>query len=167
METQTIFDAATSGDMVLALAALVEDRTAAWAIGPGGWTALHLAAHYGHRELVELLLDRGADVLAVSANGMANQPIHAAAAGRDANGVILILLARGAEVDATQRGADGGWTALHEAADNGDLALIHTLLAHGANPTLRNDGGQTALDLATAKGHAAAAELLRAAVSTP
>jgi len=34
-----------------------------------GWTPLHLAAYFGHREIAEALLETGADVRAVSRNG--------------------------------------------------------------------------------------------------
>ena len=47
----------------------------------GGWTALHLAAHYGQPEVVRLLLAAGADVDALAENGEANTPLMAAVAG--------------------------------------------------------------------------------------
>ena len=62
-----------------------------------GWTALHLAAFFGQRDAARALLDAGADITAVSRNGMRNTPLHAAAAGR--HGEIARLL--------VERGADG------------------------------------------------------------
>src|SRR6185369_364649 len=48
------------------------------AVAYDGWTPLHLAAFFGHAENVCLLLDAGADVHAVSHNGLKNTPLHAA-----------------------------------------------------------------------------------------
>lgn len=42
-----------------------------------GWTPLHLATYFGHREVVECLLSRNADVNAINENG--DTPLHKAA----------------------------------------------------------------------------------------
>jgi uncharacterized protein len=68
-----------------------------------------------------------------------------------------LLLDEGADVNATQQ---GGWTALHGAAQNGDRELVELLLAKGADLQLRADNGQTALDLALLKGRQDVADLL-------
>ena len=47
-----------------------------------GWTPLHLAAFFGQLEAARLLLEAGADVHAVSRNGLTNTPLHAATAGK-------------------------------------------------------------------------------------
>lgn len=41
------------------------------------------------------------------------------------------------------------FTPLHEAAQKGRTQLCALLLAHGADPTMKNQEGQTPLDLAT------------------
>ena len=61
-----------------------------------GWTALHLAAFFGRLDAARALIDAGADVSAVSRNGMRNTPLHAAAAGRH-GGIALLLLEHGAD----------------------------------------------------------------------
>jgi hypothetical protein len=43
-----------------------------------------------------------------------------------------------------------GFTPLHEAAQKGRTQLCALLLAHGADPALNNQEGQTPLDLASA-----------------
>ena len=43
-----------------------------------------------------------------------------------------------------------GFTPLHEAAQKGRTQLCALLLAHGADPTLKNQEGQTPLDLCSA-----------------
>ena len=47
------------------------------------------------------------------------------------------------------------------ALQNGHADVITLLLANAAKPELKNDFGETAEALATAKGHAACAEVLR------
>ena len=49
-------------------------------------------------------------------------------------------------VNATDKWA---FTPLHEAAQKGRTQLCALLLAHGADPTMKNQEGQTPLDLAT------------------
>ena len=76
-----------------------------------GWPPFHLAAHFRHQRMVELLLERGADVHLRARNSYANTPLHAALAG--GAGVVLVqrLLDAGVTVDARQ---GGGYTGLHE-----------------------------------------------------
>jgi uncharacterized protein len=128
-----------------------------------GWTPLHLAAFFGHPATVEALLDAGADVLTVSRNGEGNLPINAAAAGPRADqrpAIVRLLISRGAPVDG--RGSPSGHTPLHEAAFNGDVALVRLLLESGANRRLRTGDGQTALEIANVKGRDEVARILRA-----
>lgn len=126
-------------------------------VNKDGWTALHLAAHYGHDRLVKMLLAYGADPNARSQNDLANTPIHAAAAGGSKSlGAIRTLLAYGADVNATQH---GGYTALHAAAQNGDRAMVDLLLARGADPAMRSTDGMNAATFAREKGHAEIAAL--------
>lgn len=116
-----------------------------------GWTPLHLAAFFGRLELVKMLLDSGAPMLAVSNNNESNLPINAAAAGRR-NDVVRLLVERGCPPDA--RASDQGYTALHLAANNGNVDLVEFLLRSGADRNLRTGAGQTAHDLAIKQGHA-------------
>jgi uncharacterized protein len=127
------------------------------AYSPDGFTALHLAAFFGKPEAVKALLDAGARVDAYTRNAFANQPLHAAAAGRHVE-VCRLLLAAGADVNATQR---GGYTPLHEAAQHGDDEMVELFLSAGADPTIAVEGGGTAADLAEAAGHADVARRLR------
>lgn len=143
----TIWDAAQTGDLDELRASLEIDSNLLSSPSPDGWTPLHLAAHFGHSSLAAYLLAIGADPLARSSNVLANLPIHAAAAGRHA-GIVALLLAAGTPVDATQH---GGYTALHAAANAGDLASLEVLLQAGADPSIKADSGQTAFDFATAQ----------------
>lgn len=42
-----------------------------------GWTPLHLATYFGHKDVMELLLSRGADINAI--NEMGDTSLHKAA----------------------------------------------------------------------------------------
>ena len=53
-----------------------------------------------------------------------------------------------------------GWTALHDAAANGYLAIATRLLEGGADLTLRDKNGRTALDLARWQGKSEVVALL-------
>lgn len=117
--------------------ALVAART------PDGWTALHLAAFFAQPETARLLLERGADPLARSENSLANLPLHAAAAARQA-AIVEMLLDAGTPVDARQ---NGGYTALHSAAQNKDAATLDILLARGGSMDAASDDGKTPADL--------------------
>jgi ankyrin repeat protein len=143
-------------DRVVAL--LAEDRKRTGEYSHDGWTALHLAAFFGHKRCAEILLEQGADVHARSRNAMQNAPLHAAAAGRHSS-VVAVLLAAGADANARQH---GGWTPLHAAAQSGDLETATLLLVFGADPQARAENNQAALDLALTKGHQAIVDLLEA-----
>jgi uncharacterized protein len=159
----TFFEACALGLEADVQRGLRENPSAVRQVAHDGWTPLHLAAFFGHRETVEALLDAGADVLAVSRNGEGNLPINAAAAGpRIANraAIVRLLISRGSPVDG--RGSPSGHTPLQEAAFNGDASLVRLLLENGADRRLRTGDGQTALEIANLKGRDEVARLLRA-----
>jgi uncharacterized protein len=151
-----LFTACVAGLTARAIDEVERDRSLLGAHSADGWTPLHLAAFFGHPELASALLDRGADVNALSTNQMQNMPLHAAVAGRKP-AVIKLLLERGANVNARQH---GGWTALHGAAQAGDRQIVEMLLAGGAHLNAKADNNQSPLDLALMKGHQEVASLL-------
>ncbi|CAG04910.1 unnamed protein product, partial [Tetraodon nigroviridis] len=107
-------------------------------------TPLHLAAGYNNLEVAEYLLEHGADVNAQDKGGLI--PLHNAASYGHVD-IAALLIKHNTCVNATDKWA---FTPLHEAAQKGRTQLCALLLAHGADPTMRNQEGQTPLDLATA-----------------
>ena len=152
-----VFEAAALGYVDRLRERLQDPADAVAAFSPDGFTALHFAAFFGKAEATRILLEHGASVDVYTRNPFANQPLHAAAAGRHIE-VCRILLAAGADVNATQH---GGYTPLHEAAQHGDVEMTELFLSAGADPALVTDAGETAAHVAAAAGHADLADRLR------
>ena len=118
-----------------------------------GDTALHAAACAYDVEIAATLVNHGADIDARNRRGA--QPIHTATTGGPGpddwdpvrqREVIAVLVALGADPNAR---ASGGVTPLHRAVRNRCSGAVDALLNAGADPTLANDRGSTALDLAS------------------
>lgn len=155
-----IFEAAALGDLPRMGALLDEEPAAAHSFSGDGWAPLHLAAGFGGPEAVGLLLERGAEVGAVSRNPQQNQALHAALALSGNLETIRLLLDAGAEVNATQA---GGFAALHSAASAGRREAAELLVARGADPALADHQGHAPAHYARQRGHAALADWLDAA----
>ncbi len=152
------FEAAALGDTGR-LREILQDRPdMVYTYSHDGWTPLHLAAHFGQVAAIDWLLRHGAPTEARSTNGLANMPLHAAAAGRRRRALELLLVA-GAYPQATD---SEGHTALHIAAQNGEVEMVRLLLGFGAQPEAEAQDGQTPLSLADRAGHLSVIEMLRA-----
>uniref|UniRef100_A0A7R9CQG9 Poly [ADP-ribose] polymerase n=1 Tax=Timema poppense TaxID=170557 RepID=A0A7R9CQG9_TIMPO len=108
-------------------------------------TPLHLAAGYNNLEVAEFLLDHGADVNAQDKGGLI--PLHNASSYGHLD-IAALLIKFNTVVNATDK---WGFTPLHEAAQKGRTQLCALLLAHGADPFLKNQEGQSPADLASAE----------------
>lgn len=144
-----VFEAAAAGEADRVRALLDEQPELVRTFSSDGFSPLGLSAFFGHDEVAELLLTRGADVNAVSRNAMQVQPLHSAAAGNHAR-LSQALVRAGAEVNSAQH---GGFTPLMSAAQNGNAGLVQFLLTSGADPTARTTNGQDAAALATEGGY--------------
>ena len=109
---------------------------------------LHLACRYGHLRMVELLLSSSAnvDVLYGTAN---TTPVHEAAS-RGHEGIVMLLLEKGTEVNA-QGGHYGN--ALQAAASRGHEGIVMQLLEKGAEVNAQGGGYGKALQAAASGGH--------------
>jgi ankyrin repeat protein len=104
-------------------------------------TPLSEAAYYGHTNIVELLVSKGADV-----NAKRTRSGHTALNGAAAKGrkdVVEFLLAHGAALNGLS-----GETPLHSAAMFGHRNVVEVLLAKGAEVNTLNSYGETALERA-------------------
>ena len=148
--------------------------------GACGFTALHHAARQGHADVLQALLDAGADIEAKNVEG--RSALLVASIAGEAKSVKLLVEA-GAGVCVTENNgltcltiashfghtetvrylvglkevdvnhaANSGCTALHLAAYQRLPDVVKLLLEHGADKSLCNEGEETALDNAAAGG---------------
>jgi ankyrin repeat protein len=119
-----------------------------------GYTPLHRAVFRGHAPVVLQLLIRGSNP--TIANGLGNTALHTASVTTDPT-IARLLIDRYQDGEDRKRFVNArnnrGRTALHAAAQRGNLAVIRLLLASGAEIDHRDIEGQTALHLAVRAGH--------------
>jgi uncharacterized protein len=156
-----IFEAAAAGQTRRIEILLDRDPALVNAHSPDGFTPLTLASFFGRKEVIEILLARGADPEIVSKNAMGVRPINSAMAHRQPQVALAMgemLLAHGANPNVAQM---GGWTPLHEAAAHGHADKARLLLTHNADPNALSDDGKTPLQMALDANHTEVAEILR------
>ncbi|KAF9889051.1 hypothetical protein FE257_008028 [Aspergillus nanangensis] len=119
-----------------------------------GVSGLQIAALFNLKELIEAILDGGADINQADRNGWT--ALHRAAS-RNSESALTLLLDRGAYID--QQAVYGG-TALHRAATNEYVAIVSQLLHRGVLCDLEDNYGGTALHRAAKGGHVEVARLL-------
>jgi ankyrin repeat protein len=96
-----------------------------------GWSPLYLAAHYGRIDVVKVLIQKGADLGALSENGEGNTPLMSAVAGGGL-AVVNELLASGANPLKTDAGGDFNALKLAEVDKKPEiLALIKKFVKEG------------------------------------
>ncbi|KAF4126210.1 Ankyrin repeat [Geosmithia morbida] len=101
-------------------------------------TALMLAARAGHTDVVHLLCESDRTcILRRDARGR-DAIMEASVGGHDTSLQILLTYVPGGPVEAVHRSDHEGNTALHFASGNGNLLVLRTLLAAGANVDKRN-----------------------------
>jgi ankyrin repeat protein len=123
-----------------------------------GWigdTPLHWPAHNGYVEILELLIDAGADIEADEINWVGGKPLHWASEHKPES--VAFLLKRGADVDSRniKEGSKFlGFTPLiMNASQKNDCAEVTELLLDaGADLNAKDHSGRTALAVARETG---------------
>ena len=152
-----VLDAAKSGSVARIQKLLTPENVNCRDVHGRNSTPLHLAAGYNNMgkscfvlaftdlfpEIAETLIENGADVNAEDRGGLI--PLHNAASYGHVE-IAQVLLKHGSHVNANDRWQ---FTPLHEAAQKGRTQLCALLLSHGADPYVKNQEGQTSIEVAT------------------
>lgn len=146
--------AASVGDMVILALLLDANSSDINNKDVDGWTALMFASRYGHKDIVELLLERGTVIDEKNNRGSTPLMIASAYGHKD---VVKLLLYNKAAVDERN---SGGSTALMYASMNGHKNIVKLLLYNKAGVDKKNYGGSASIMLAADNGHKDIVELL-------
>ena len=131
-------------------------------INPNGTTALHQAVFQNHHDIVNFLIERGADPNIGDENVWT--PLHWAVERRRMD-MVKLLLNRGADPNKMSK----HWTPLHRAVQNGCKSTVQLLLNKGALPNLpgvtsysilEGLSGMTPIELAERRGNEEIIQLL-------
>lgn len=161
LRTQTALDmnlwqAIREGDRAAVEATVTEANIDQLSPGAASQRPLCIAVTQNHADIVQLLIERGADPNAADEDG--STPLYWCAQGGYAESAAMILEAGG---DACARTKDGS-IGLHEAAANGDAIMVALLLEAGATRVmdLFDYLDRTALSCAVSNGDVEMARLL-------
>src|ERR1700722_8004903 len=151
-------EAAAVGNLARVRELIEKNHAQANSFSPDGFPVVALTAFLGHREVVEYLAARGADINAAATNGSGYNALTGAVTSGHA-AVVQWLLEHGA--DANYR-YSAGYSPLLTAAANGRLDIAKLLLSHGADPHATTNDGKSALSLANERNHPEVAALFQA-----
>ena len=127
--------------------------------GRDGFHPLHNAVIYGRKEIVALLIKKGAVVDANENKGRTPLVSFAATKGSDIE-IARMLLAAGAGPEIKSATDDDSYSALHYAAETGNVELGKLLIAAHVDVNYRNPDGDAALHFAEESDHLEIVRLL-------
>jgi len=116
---------------------------------------MHLAARVGKISMVEMLIEKGANIDSKDLAG--RTPLFIAAEG-DSPPLVDLLIANGADVNS--RDNEDNDTPLHRASRGKNAAIVELLLLNGANVNLTNGKEESPLHIASKNGEASIVEVL-------
>lgn len=155
-DADDLIDAAFRGDIVQ-LQSLLKKGVDVNAKGTNGETALWMAAGAGHTEIVEALLERGADVN-VKDKAYGATALYMAAQEGHTNAVKVLLESK-ANVNIKRE--INGVTALMMAVQKGHTEIVKLLLAAGADVNAKANDGRAPLSIAKMMRHTEIIKLLK------
>ena len=155
--TEDISAAAIVGHLDKVAAFVKQDNKRLNAKDNGGKAALHWAAFYGQKKVVELLLAEKADVNLLDETGFT--PLHWATMFNKSD-VVEVLLANKADMNLKVQ--QFGWTPLRLAVIHGHLATAEALLNAGSDPNVKDEENSPLLHNAVIRGKKEMVELLLA-----
>lgn len=117
-------------------------------------TAIYLAVDTGMQDIVELLVEHGADINCMEAYGIS--PLMRSA--ESSNHITDYLIEKGANVNACD---ENGVTPLMYAAAAGKTYCVETMLAAGADPDATDNQGRTARSYARKSHHLEIVKILK------
>jgi uncharacterized protein len=129
--------------------------------GSGGQTALILAAQNGYVKIVDRLLKAGAEVNTLDNRGIS--ALHWAVSRNHLQVVDLLISAPGIDINNQDRWPEdevGGQSAMMLAARKGSVEIVTSLISAGADLTISDHKGRTALHVAAETGNVAVVEFL-------
>ncbi|TGL79131.1 ankyrin repeat domain-containing protein [Leptospira yasudae] len=157
---RNLFEAAALGDLEEVKKIVSSSADSINSFSKDGWSALHLAAYFGHLDVAKFLISSGADLGLTSKSKLSfgNTALHSAVAtGKKA--IVELLLEKGADANALQN--PGSITPLHVAASRpGSLEIIQLLLKKGADKSKRSSEDQTPQAIALERGNSEEAKVL-------
>jgi len=153
----SIHEAAKEGNISDLRRLLSEDKDSTRLEDKNGYRPLHVAVQYGQKEAAKMLLQRGADEYAQTANAF-KTALHIAAATD--NMFFLDLLDNNRSRLAVKARDMYGYTPLHVAVRAENQQVISTLLRRGADMEAKSHDGETTLLYAVRKGNRSIVELL-------
>lgn len=115
------------------------------------WPVLLAACHSASADSVQAIIDAKADINGVSKDG--STALLMAVANPKSAEVIDVLIKAGANIEGRNGKIRGGNTPLLNAAEEGKIAAVKALLAHGADIEAVNNKLQTPLVCACERGH--------------
>lgn len=152
-----VYEAAATGQTARLRELIAADPSLVNTHSVDGFTPLGFAVFFAHPEIVDVLLEAGADVNLASRESMKVAPLASASAAGQYE-IAKKLIAHGANVNSR---ATSDFTPLHESAARGQLEFATLLIENGADLNAKTADGKTPLDYAREHNRTEMVELLQ------
>ncbi len=155
LSSEPVVEAAKNGDLQTVKMILAEDPSKLNTTDEEHYTALHWACMRAHWDVVNFLIEKGADLNIIGGDGGA--PLNWAA-HHDNVEIINRMIEKGASLNVQNQ---WGMTELHTAIWRGNIHVVESLLDQGSDPMIKTKEGWTAMHYACRSGHDNIIDMLR------